>query len=170
MELSHVLSFSISFLPVFRVLSLLIAFFHVTNFAAFLSGTSLCCCTTSATDLREFLLLSCLFHLTLLPHICHSTASATDLREPFFTLRHVLPSTPTRNLAQSAFIKASLGAGSFPLRLQGLPLRFKTQTKSIFCLNRTVFSRSYQSVGFVYVLRSYRTLYQPLSGFEPTLY
>ena len=41
------------FTTVFRVFSLLIAFFHVTNFVAFLSGTSLlCCCTVSATDLR----------------------------------------------------------------------------------------------------------------------
>ena len=54
----------------------------------------LCCCTASATDLRELFLGSGVFYLTLLPRICHSTASATDLRELFslsgvlyFTLR-----------------------------------------------------------------------------------
>ena len=89
------------FTTVFRVFSLLIAFFHVTNFVAFLSGTSLlCCCTVSATDLRGlFFLLSGFLYLKPFPHICHSTASPTDLRELFllsgiFTL-HTFPTFGT---------------------------------------------------------------------------
>ena len=39
----------------------------------FLSGTPLLCCSTaSATDLREFFLLSHVFYLTLLPDIWHN--------------------------------------------------------------------------------------------------
>ena len=39
----------------------------------FLPGTSfLCCCTTSATDLRELCLLSDVFYLKLLPDIWHN--------------------------------------------------------------------------------------------------
>ena len=55
------------FTTVFRVFSLLIAFFHVTNFVAFLSGTSFLCCTVSATDLRELFLLSGVFTLHTFP-------------------------------------------------------------------------------------------------------
>ena len=52
------------------VILLLITLFHVTNFAAFMLGTSfLCCCTASATDLSELFLLSGVFYLTLLPDI-----------------------------------------------------------------------------------------------------
>ena len=91
-----------------------------------------CCCTASATHLRGLFLLSGVFYLTLLPHICHSTASSTDLRELFFPLRRFLPYTLSRHLAQPALIKAFLGASS-SWRLQGLPLRFETQTRSI-CL------------------------------------
>ena len=66
------------FATAFRVFSLLIAFFHVTNFAAFLLGTSLLrCCTVNTTDLREL-----------------------------FLLRRFLPYTLSQNLAQPAFIKA----------------------------------------------------------------
>ena len=38
------------------------------------------------------------------------------------------------------------------------------------CLNHTVFTKRYYSGGSIYVLRPYGTLYQPLSGFEPTLW
>ena len=93
--------------------SLLIAFVHFTNFrffhhcffwcfyfttnfyycfspifftlTVFSSDTSLFyCCTASATDLRQLVLLSGVFYLTLLPHSCHSKASATDLRVLFY--------------------------------------------------------------------------------------
>ena len=92
----------------FSPLILLLFFecFHFTKFLyrdCFLSGTSfLCCCTANATDLREL----------------------------FFTLRRSLPYTASRNLAQPAFIKASLGPAIQPSRLQGLPLMFETQTGS----------------------------------------
>ena len=49
----------------------------------------------------------------------------------FFTLRRFLPNTTSLHLAQPAFIKTSLGAGSSSLK--GLPLRFKRQTRPI-CL------------------------------------
>ena len=39
----------------------------------------------------------------------------------FFTLRRLLPYTPSRHLAQPAFIKASLGAGSSFLKVAGPP-------------------------------------------------
>ena len=75
------------FTAAFRVFSLLIAYFYVTNFTAFLLGTLfLCCCTARAKDLGELFLLSGVFYLTLLPRICHSTSSATDLREIFLLL------------------------------------------------------------------------------------
>ena len=46
----------------------LIAFFHVTNCAAFLSYTPfLCHCTANATDVRELFLISDVFYLTLFP-------------------------------------------------------------------------------------------------------
>ena len=68
---------------VFWVFLLLIAFFH---FSAFMSGTLfLCCCTASGTDFKDLFLLSGVFYLTLLSHICHITASARDLRELFFS-------------------------------------------------------------------------------------
>ena len=55
------------FTTAFRVFSFLSAFFHVTNFPTFLSGALfLCCCTASATDLRELFLLSGVFNLALL--------------------------------------------------------------------------------------------------------
>ena len=79
------------FTTVFRLLSLLIAFFYVTNvlchdcfFATFLSGTSFWCyCAVSTTDLRKLFFLSEVFYLTLLSHIYHSTTSTTDLRGLF---------------------------------------------------------------------------------------
>lgn len=37
------------------------------------------------------------------------------------------------------------------------------------CLNRTVFGKRYLWVGSINVLRSYGTLYQSVSGFEPTI-
>ena len=44
----------------------------------------------------------------------------------FFTLRRFLPYTPPRYLAQPAFIKASLGAGSFFLKAAGPTMSFET--------------------------------------------
>ena len=51
----------------------------------------------------------------------------------FFTRRHYLPYTPSYHLAQPAIIKASLGSAVLHWSLQGLPLRFETQTRPI-CL------------------------------------
>ena len=120
----------------FSVFSLLIVFFHVTNFlctdcffAAFFSSTSfLCCCSASPKGLRELFLPSSVFYPTLLPHICHNTANATDLREIFlpsgvFYLR-LLPDMLHNGMLDQPAIKASLGYGSFSLKLQSLPTVF----------------------------------------------
>ena len=94
------------FTIVFRVFSLLIAFFHVTNFASFLLGASfLCWCTAGATDLRELFLLSAVFYLTLVPDIWYNLLLSRFTWEP----------------------------AVLPWRLQGLRLRFETQTQPI-CL------------------------------------
>ena len=75
-------------------------------FVAFLSGTLfLCCCTASATDLRELFLVSGVFYLSLLPEIWH-------------------------NLLLS---RLSWEKEIPPWRLQGLPLMFETQIRLI-CL------------------------------------
>ena len=44
----------------------------------------------------------------------------------------------------------------------------KLSPRPSVCLNHTVFSKRY-SVSSIYVLRPYRTLYQPLPGFEPAI-
>ena len=88
---SYIFIFSpVIFTSVFWVLSLLIPFFHVTNFpyhdcffCYFLFGTSFfCCCTASATDFRELFLLSGVYYLTLLPDIIKASlgASSSSLR------------------------------------------------------------------------------------------
>ena len=127
--ISLTLGFSSLLVQVFlfhhRFLLLFLGCFHLTKFLTinvFLSSTSfLCCCTASATDLRELFLLSGIFYLTRLPHICHSTISAMDLRA-FFTLSCFLLYTPSQYLVQPAFIKASLGAGSSSLKVAGPPI------------------------------------------------
>ena len=43
------------------------------------------------------------------------------LEKAFYTLRHFLPNTPSRHLAQPAFIKASLAAGSSSFKVPGPP-------------------------------------------------
>ena len=73
----------------------------------------------------------CFFSCT--SFLCCCTASATALGELFFTLRRFLPYTPSRHLAQPVFIRASLGPEVQPWKLQGLLLRFETQTRPI-CL------------------------------------
>ena len=60
------------------------------------------------------------FHFNLSGSFCYSfTTSATDLREHFLLSGIFLPYTPFRYLAQHAFIKASLGAGSSSLKVAG---------------------------------------------------
>ena len=99
----------------------------------------------------------------------------------FLTIRRFLPYTQSphlpqycecygSNLAQPAFVKASLGTSSCSLKVAGPPSEVQTQTNPYVCLNHTVFSKRYYSVGSIYVLRPYGTLYQPLPGFEPTIY
>ena len=117
--------FTADFHYIFWLFSLLITFFHVTNFlyhdcffcCFFIRYFILCCCTMSATNLGEVFPLSGIFYLTLLPHICHSNASATDLRElslpsDIFTLQSL------RHLAHPAFIKVG---NSFSLKVAGPP-------------------------------------------------
>ena len=84
LHLSRVFSFSI-FLVCFHYSTFPgVFFFDLSRYFIFHRfRVLLCCCTAIATDLRKLFLLSGVFYLTLLPHICHSTASATDLRELF---------------------------------------------------------------------------------------
>ena len=154
----------------------LTAFFHVNNFlyhdclfAAFLSGNSLLrCCTASATDLRGVFLLIGDFYLTLLSHL-PQYRECYGFERAFFAPKRFLPYTPpSRHLAQPAFIKASLRTGCSSLKTAGSPTE-KYRPDPSFCLNHTVFSKSYYSVGSIYVLRPYRALYQPLPGFELTI-
>ena len=92
--------------PTFFAAFCQVHFFHVANFFCyFLSGTSFLCCCTRVLRIWE--------------------------RD--FILKHVLPYSPSRHLAQPAFIKASLGASSSSLKVSDLPLSFETQTRPI-CL------------------------------------
>ena len=115
----------------------------------FLSSTSfLCCFTASATDLREFFLLSGVFYLTHLPHICHSTTSATHLRElscsqAFFTL-HSFPRFGTTDVASTCIYQSFLGSQQF--FLEGCRASYwgsKHRPGPSVCLNYTVFSKRY---------------------------
>ena len=83
--------------------------------------------------MREIFLLPGVFCLTLLSYISHSTASATNVKDIFFTLRRFLPYTPSRNLAQPAFINASLGTGSSSSKVAGPPTEIqKTDLAHMF--------------------------------------
>ena len=58
----------------------------------------------------------------------------------------------------------------FFLEVAGLSNRgLKHRPGPSVCLNHTVFSKIFFLVGSIYVLQPYRTLYQNLPGFEPTL-
>ena len=127
------------FTTVFQGFSLLIAFFHVTSFAASLSGTSfLCCCTARATDLRGLFYSQAFFTLhsfptfATVPQVLRISESFL-YSQAFLTLR----SFPT-------FGTNCLELKVLPWRLQGLPMRFEIQTRPI-CLFEshfeTVFSK-----------------------------
>ena len=101
--------------------------------------------------------------------LCCCTSTATDLGEHFLLSGTFLPYTPSSHLAQPAFIKASLGAAVVPWRLQGLPLSFETQTEPICLFESRSVRPKVLVVGSDYVFRPYRTLHQPLPGFEPAV-
>ena len=150
--------------------SLLIAFVHFTNFRSFhhwffwcfyfttnfyycfspifftltvfLSDTSFSyCCTASATDWRELVLLSGVFYLTLLPHICHSKASATDLRELFYPQEvSTLRSFPI--LGTTYFYQGFTRSQHFLLQdCRAYHWGSKQRPGSSACLNYTEFSK-----------------------------
>ena len=54
-------------------------------------------------------------------HFCVVVPKYYGLEKAFYTLRHFLPYTPSRHLAQPAFIKASLGVGSSSFKVPGPP-------------------------------------------------
>ena len=91
-----------------------------------------------------------------------------DLREIFFflPLGVFLPYTLSQHLAQPAFIKASLGAGSSSMKVAGPLTEVRNRSGASVCLNHT---GVLQKVLVGRSLRPYGTLYQPLPGFEPTL-
>ena len=111
--------------------------FHFTNFFyrdCFLSGTSfLCCCTASATDLRE---LSRVFYFTLLPGILHNMLLSRLLLEPI-----VLPwrlqglplwlETQTRSIClfESRSVQQKVFVGRFYLRVKTLRNTISTSSR-----------------------------------------
>ena len=125
-----------------------------------LSGTSfLYWCTASATDLRELFLLSGVFCHTLLLHICHSNASATYFKR-LFLLSGVFYLTLLPNIWHNLLLsRHPKELAVLPWRLQGLPPKSKTQTRSI-CLFES--HSVEQKVVSIYVLSPYGTLYQSL--------
>ena len=64
---------------------------------------------------------------------CVVVRACYGFEKEIFILKRVLPYSPSRHLAQPAFIKASLGASSSSLKVSDLPLSFETQTRPI-CL------------------------------------
>ena len=122
--------FTIDFYYLFWVFSLLIAFVHfiTVSLCVFFFSPLILLLFFECFHFTKFLYRDCFLSGT--SFLCCCTANATDLRELFFTLRRSLPYTASRNLAQPAFIKASLGPTIQPSRLQGLPLMFETQTGS----------------------------------------
>ena len=109
------------------------------------------------------------FYLTLLPHIYHSSASATDLRGLFYSLVFLtLHSFPT--FCINCFYQDFPGNRHFFLEgCMASHRGLKHRAGPSVCLNHTVFSKSYYSVGSIYVLRSYGILYHSLPDFESTL-
>ena len=119
--------FTIDFCYCFRVFSFFIAFVYCF-FGCFYF-------TTFTIVFREFsfhelsLLWRCFvryFGFVLLYRECYGFERA------FFTHRCFLTYTPSWNLAQPGFIKASLGPAVPSWRLQGLQLRFETDPAHLF--------------------------------------
>ena len=80
-----------------------------------MSSTSfLCCCKVSATDMREIFLLSGFFYTLFSSY------------------------SPSRDLAQPAFIKASLGTGTSSLKVAGPPTKVRSRSSASVCLNHSV--------------------------------
>ena len=146
--------------------SLLIAFVHFTNcffwcfyfttnfyycfspifftLTVFSSDTSFFyCCTASATDLRELVVFSRVFYLTLLPHSCHSKASATDLRVLFYAQKiSTLRSFPI--FGTTCFYQGFTRSQHFLLQdSRAYHSGSKQRTGPSVCLNYTEFSKRY---------------------------
>ena len=121
------------FTTVFRLLSLLIAFFYVTNvlchdcfFAAFLSGTSFwCCCAVSATDLRKLFFSQAFLPYAPSPHL-------PQYRECYgFQRAFLISGVSYLTLFPDILHKLLLSRfpwepAVLPWRLHGLPSRFET--------------------------------------------
>ena len=139
-------------------------------FAAFLSGTSfLCCCTASATDLRDLFLLSGVFCLILLPTFA-KVPQVLRIWENFFYPETFfnLHSFPT--FGTTCFYHGFPGSRHFFHEgCRASHWGSKHRPSPYLCLNHILFSKKYYLVGSIFVLRSYRTLYLPLPGFEITL-
>ena len=71
------------------------------------------------------------FFTLLFLHCCCYYCERYALERTFLTLQCFLLYTPSRHMAQPAFMKASLGLKVQPWMLQGFPLRYETQTWSI---------------------------------------
>ena len=118
--------------------------------------------------LLSFRCFSCWFRLFISPNVFTLTAryfvfmllyrECYGFERPFVTLRHFLPYIPD--------IWHNLLLSRFPWKSVILPWRFKIQTRFIWLLNHTVFSKRYYSVGSIYVLsptEHYNNLFQVLN-------
>ena len=112
-------------------------------FHVFISPTffTLCCCTASAANLREFFYSHVYFTLHSFP-----TFDTTCFYQGF---------PGSQQLFVEGFRASHWGSKQVPC--------------PSVCMNHTVFIKRYWSVGSIYVVRPYRTLYQPLPRFEPTI-
>ena len=165
----------------FRVFSFLIAFVHVTNFlyhdcvfAAFLSGTLfLCCCKASATDLREHFYALSIFTFHSFPTFA-TLPGILRISECFFTLFENFYNFCLALLPDSfrtSFDQGFLGSRQFFIEgCKASHKSWKIRPVLSVCLNHTVFRKINYSVDSIHVLSPYGTLYQPLQGFELTIY
>ena len=100
-------------------------------------------CTASATDLRELFFnsqtLRRFLPYSISPHLPQYGKCYGSERDFFFFYLWVffLPYTLSQHLAQPAFIKASLGAGSSSLKVAGPPTEVRNRSGASVCLNHT---------------------------------
>ena len=101
--------------------------FHFFSFLLFLVFISSC--------YRFFRCFHCWLHLltSLFLHFCCCYRECYGFETAFLILKRYLLYTPSQHLAQTGFIKASLGLTVQPSRLKGSPPRFEKQTRPI-CL------------------------------------
>ena len=96
-------------------------------------------------------------------------ASATDVRELSVLSGVYYLTLCSRHLTQPAFIKASLGASSSPLKVAGPPTEVQNTDPAHLFVLITMFSKRCKSVSSIYVSRPNGTIHQSLSNFKRTI-